>query len=139
MWKTRTNGEFDFYEIEYQLGEDILRYCFEIKQGAEICFYSRYGITGKKENYYDFIISPGFKTPEWAKGAVMYQIFVDRFYNGDPSNDVKTGEYNYLENQVQGVKDWYAQPEDGDFCHFGHRFEPGIQVFAPENGVQTAS
>ena len=27
MWKTRTNGEFDFYEIEYQLGEDILRYC----------------------------------------------------------------------------------------------------------------
>ena len=48
----------------------------------------------------------------------MYQIFVDRFCNGDPSNDVKTGEYNYLENQVQGVKDWYAQPEDGDFCHF---------------------
>ena len=46
MWKTRTDGEFDFYEIEYQLGEDILRYCFEIKQGAEICFYSRYGITG---------------------------------------------------------------------------------------------
>ena len=43
MWKTRTDGEFDFYEIEYQLGEDILRYCFEIKQGAEICFYSRYG------------------------------------------------------------------------------------------------
>ena len=30
MWKTRTDGEFDFYEIEYQLGEDILRYCFEI-------------------------------------------------------------------------------------------------------------
>ena len=56
MWKTRTNGEFDFYEIEYQLGEDILRYCFEIKQGAEICFYSRYGITGKKENYEDEFI-----------------------------------------------------------------------------------
>ena len=84
---------FDFYEIEYQLGEDILRYCFEIKQGAEICFYSRYGITGKKENYYDFIISPGFKTPEWAKGAVMYQIFVDRFCNGDPTNDVEDNEY----------------------------------------------
>ena len=96
MWKTRTDGEFDFYEIEYQLGEDILRYCFEIKQGAEICFYSRYGITGKKENYYDFIISPGFKTPEWAKGAVMYQIFVDRFCNGDPTNDVEDNEYIYI-------------------------------------------
>ena len=28
---------------------------------------------------------------------------------------------------------------NGDLRHFGHRFEPGIQVFAPENGVQTAS
>lgn len=25
--------------------------------------------------------------PEWAKHAIWYQIFVERFYNGDPSND----------------------------------------------------
>lgn len=30
-----------------------------------------------------FVILPGFVTPAWAKGAVMYQIFVDRFCNGD--------------------------------------------------------
>ena len=118
MWKTRTNGEFDFYEIEYQLGEDILRYCFEIKQGAEICFYSRYGITGKKENYYDFIISPGFKTPEWAKGAVMYQIFVDRFCNGDPTNDVEDNEYIYIGAPSRKVKDWNQAPEAMDIRNF---------------------
>ena len=118
MWKTRTNGEFDFYEIEYQLGEDILRYCFEIKQGAEICFYSRYGITGKKENYYDFIISPGFKTPEWAKGAVMYQIFVDRFYNGDPTNDVEDNEYIYIGAPSRKVKEWNQAPEAMDIRNF---------------------
>ena len=118
MWKTRTNGEFDFYESEYQLGEDILRYCFEIKQGAEICFYSRYGITGKKENYYDFIISPGFKTPEWAKGAVMYQIFVDRFYNGDPTNDVEDNEYIYIGAPSRKVKDWNQAPEAMDIRNF---------------------
>ena len=118
MWKTRTDGEFDFYEIEYQLGEDILRYCFEIKQGAEICFYSRYGITGKKENYYDFIISPGFKTPEWAKGAVMYQIFVDRFYNGDPTNDVEDNEYIYIGAPSRKVKDWNQAPEAMDIRNF---------------------
>ncbi len=38
---------------------------------------------------YEFCIIPGFSTPEWAKGAVMYQIFTDRFCNGDNSNDVK--------------------------------------------------
>ena len=42
------------------------------------------------------MIQPGFSTPEWAKGAVMYQIFVDRFYNGDPTNDVEDREYIYI-------------------------------------------
>lgn len=28
-----------------------------------------------------------FETPAWAQGAVIYQIFPDRFANGDPSND----------------------------------------------------
>ena len=30
---------------------------------------------------------PVFETPEWAKHAVWYQIFPERFRNGDPSND----------------------------------------------------
>ena len=28
-------------------------------------------------------------TPDWSKGVIWYQIFPDRFYNGDPSNDPK--------------------------------------------------
>ena len=28
-------------------------------------------------------------TPSWSIGVVWYQIFPDRFYNGDPSNDPK--------------------------------------------------
>lgn len=86
LWKMQTTGEFDFYEIEYQLGTEPFRYYFEIKKGTEICYFSRYGVTYRAEEYYSFIIQPGFSTPEWAKGAVMYQIFVDRFYNGDPTN-----------------------------------------------------
>ncbi len=30
---------------------------------------------------------PGFATPDWTHGAVVYQVFPDRFFNGDPSND----------------------------------------------------
>ena len=45
---------------------------------------------------------------KWAKGAVMYQIYVDRFLNGDPTNDVVTGEYalywRYLAVQVETVE-----------------------------------
>ena len=33
------------------------------------------------------VYDPAFTTPDWAQGAVAYQIFPDRFFNGDPSND----------------------------------------------------
>ena len=40
----------------------------------------------------------------------MYQIFVDRFYNGDKSNDVLDDEYNYIGEHVCQVKDWNKYP-----------------------------
>ena len=33
------------------------------------------------------VYDPAFATPDWAKGAVAYQIFPDRFFDGDPSNN----------------------------------------------------
>jgi glycosidase len=30
---------------------------------------------------------PAFRTPEWTRGAVVYQVFPDRFANGDTTND----------------------------------------------------
>ena len=96
MWKAGTCGEFDYYEIEWQLGCEPFRYSFEIKKGEQICYYNRYSVSDHREDYYAFMIVPGFSTPEWAKGAVMYQIFVDRFYNGDPDNDVGDREYIYI-------------------------------------------
>ena len=48
----------------------------------------------------------------------MYQIFVDRFCNGDPSNDVLTGEYSYIGEQVNKVDDWNRFPEQMDVRNF---------------------
>ncbi len=33
-------------------------------------------------------------TPSWSKGVVWYQIFPERFSNGDPTNDPKVGDQN---------------------------------------------
>ena len=118
LWKMQTTGEFDFYEIEYQLGTEPFRYYFEIKKGTEICYFSRYGVTYRAEEYYSFIIQPGFSTPEWAKGAVMYQIFVDRFYNGDPTNDVEDDEYIYIGAPCKKIKDWSQAPASMDIRNF---------------------
>ena len=77
-------------------GLPFIRYHFEIHSGRVTCFYDKLGPTKQNDREYDFEICPGFKVPEWAKGAVFYQIFVDRFCNGDTSNDVLDNEYAYI-------------------------------------------
>ena len=48
----------------------------------------------------------------------MYQIFVDRFCNGDPSNDVEDGEYIYIGAPSRKVKDWDQMPASLDIRNF---------------------
>jgi glycosidase/fibronectin type 3 domain-containing protein len=51
----------------------------------------------------------GFAAPTWAKDAVIYQIFPDRFRNGDRSNDPKNGDPRYDEPVVK--RTWDQLPE----------------------------
>ena len=88
MTKESSNRIFDFYTATIPGGLPFIRYHFEIHSGRVTCFYDKLGPTKQNDREYDFEICPGFKVPEWAKGAVFYQIFVDRFCNGDTSNDV---------------------------------------------------
>ena len=103
------NG-FDYYEIEIPVGNEPIRYFFEIQAGRVVCYYNKLGVTRELQEMYSFGIIPGFHTPDWAKGAVMYQIFVDRFCNGDPSNDVESDEYAYIGEHSEKVTDWSKTP-----------------------------
>ena len=110
MEKECTQGEFDYYTFETRLGEEPFRYCLEVQSGTEKYYYGRCGISREILEYYNFVVVPGFSTPDWAKGAVMYQIFTDRFYNGDKSNDVETNEYYYIGDYSQRVTNWDKYP-----------------------------
>lgn len=101
---------FDYYETELALGKEIVEYYFEIVAGQIRCYYYRDGVFPEQRDEHFFRIVPGFKTPQWAKGAVIYQIYVDRFYNGDATNDVLTGEYFYIGDASVQVEDWNKPP-----------------------------
>jgi len=48
--------------------------------------------------------------PEWSKNVIWYQIFVERFHNGDPSNDPKP-ENIYAASNFRAVpEDWSITP-----------------------------
>jgi cyclomaltodextrinase / maltogenic alpha-amylase / neopullulanase len=49
-------------------------------------------------------------TPEWSKGVVWYQIFPERFFNGDPGNDPKAidqnGAYPFDDSSAFQIHPW---------------------------------
>ncbi len=106
----REEGYFDYYRIDVPMGTRPLRYCFKVSVGRLVCYFDKCGTSQDIRPEYQFMVVPGFRTPNWAKGAIMYQIFVDRFYNGDPTNDVCDGEYFYIGDTVTAVKDWDKCP-----------------------------
>ena len=109
---------FDYYTAVIPAGEKYISYYFEIHSGCVTCYYNRIGVQKNVNPDYNFEICPGFDVPDWAKGAVFYQIYVDRFCNGDPSNDVLDNEYCYIDSPTRQVKDWYEYPANMDVGRF---------------------
>ena len=118
MFKASSDAQFDYYEVKLQLDNEKISWYFEIQAGAITCYYDFRGVVKRPDEHYNFVLIPGFDTPEWAKGAVMYQIYVDRFCNGDPTNDVLTNEYHYIGAKSQHVEDWYRYPSSMDVRDF---------------------
>ena len=110
MLKQESDKHFDYYYQTVQLEDREISYYFEVHAGKAVCCFNYYGVQKEADRKCDFRLIPGYKTPDWAKGAVMYQIFVDRFCNGDSSNDVLTDEYRYIGANTEKVEDWNKYP-----------------------------
>ncbi|MBT9779895.1 alpha-glycosidase [Clostridium sp. MCC353] len=120
MIKYDADQLFDYYQTWIDAGSVPKNYFFQVMKGMEVCYYNRLGATADIQSCFSFRITPGFHTPEWAKGAVMYQIFVDRFNRGDISNDVESCEYIYIGRPVSRVEDWKKNPSSMDVgCFYG--------------------
>ncbi|KRK62984.1 hypothetical protein C5L30_001472 [Companilactobacillus farciminis] len=65
-----------------------------------------------------------FKAPEWVKETVWYQIFPERFANGDKTNDPK----NVLPwgSKTPGVTDFFGGDLQGVIDHLDHLVDLGI-------------
>lgn len=67
-----------------------------------------------------YVYDPDFTVPDWAANAVIYQIFPDRFRNGDPANDPTAANWFYPEEcggQARPVTPWNSfvpDPEPND-------------------------
>ena len=79
-------------------------YRFIARDGSATAFYEDDGSDGGWGTAYGSspdriwqlsIYNPSFSTPDWVKNGVMYQIFPDRFRDGNPANNPSAGEFFY--------------------------------------------
>jgi alpha-glucosidase len=60
----------------------------------------------------DFRILAGYSAPTWVYDSVFYQIFPDRFMDGDPSNNVRSDEFTYWGEPARARR-WGEHPSQG--------------------------
>ena len=118
LHKINHNEFFDFYSITMPPLKKKLSYHFHIRKNRKSYYYNKRGLHNTIDKMFDFVVIPNFNTPDWAKGAVMYHIYVDRFCNGDKTNDPVNNEYAYLGQAAKNISNWNQELANLDVANF---------------------
>ena len=124
MEKTGSDALFDYFEATYCCEDTRLGYYFEISSGEECLVYAESGfhnphtvnIDGERTEFLHFQFpyihaQEVHQPPEWVRSAAFYQIFPERFWNGDPALSPEGAEpwgtpptrSNFLGGDLKGV------------------------------------
>ncbi|MNX41856.1 Cyclomaltodextrinase [compost metagenome] len=123
---------FDYWQAEVHPKYGRLSYGFLLTEGSESVWFTERGFLKSPPTEhlglfeFPYLHPVDIHTPpEWVKESVFYQIFPERFANGDVSNDPEQTEvwggkpeyHNFFGGDLQGVRD-----------HLDHLTELGVNV-----------
>ncbi len=111
MKKVSREGNLVYYEGEIPPDGGVTRFYFIlINKREKTWFYTTRGLHDDFPNDLNaFFIRWDHEVPKWAAERVFYQIFIDRFFDGDPYNNVKSGEYTFM-GQSTIARKWGEKP-----------------------------
>ena len=88
MTRHSEQGGYDVWEAPLKVNEPRVSYRFAIQTEGRVWWLNALGISIHTPlAMFDFKLLAGFQPISWLERSVFYQIFPDRFANGDPSND----------------------------------------------------
>lgn len=103
MKKVATDKMFDYYEAIIDVSMISVWYFFEIIDGDDIVYYGNYKFNNKRPEDGSGVFNMPvraekdiFVVPQWARKSIIYQIFPERFCNGDSTLN------------PENVQDWYS-------------------------------
>lgn len=112
-----------YWGITLTITMPVTHYRFELLLSDGLYHYNGLGVSrANMPDLFDFKLLADFQAPSWATEAVFYQIFPDRFRNGDPSISPQDGEWSNDGHTVK-LKTWDELPspfkENGALDFFG--------------------
>lgn len=97
MQRVSKLGVLDGWQASFPLNKDreITQYVFKvITEGATVWLDARGVQKRMPGSEYHFKYNQSHQPPEWVSEQIFYQIFPDRFCNGNPEISVRSGEYS---------------------------------------------
>lgn len=94
----------------YQNNKDAVYWTREIGSNGAGLVSEKPEAASKIRRFRHTVFRGDFKVPDWAKDAVYYYIFPERFRNGDPGNDPKPGVDKYHDHGVEFHANWLDKP-----------------------------
>lgn len=102
-----------WWQLKIQVDMPLVKYRFLIFTDHGVWWYNGSGTHSNiPTDAEDFRLLAGYQAPDWVRNSVFYQIFPDRFANGDLENDVQDGEFSRSGFQSR-KRIWGEPPANG--------------------------
>jgi len=117
-------GDWHYYEAEITKSQHIEQtdYLFKLVWSDKSSWLGSAGLEGyMPRNIHMFRFCHDRRFPSWTASRIFYQVFPERFANGDDDLTPKKNEYKYLDRKEIVVKSWGEDPayESGGSEFFG--------------------
>ena len=111
MKKTETETVCEWWSAQMPITMYHNNYSFHFLADTGSFYFNQYGVSPvDSPDWFNFTVLGDYEAPTWVREQVFYQIFPERFDNGDPSNDREAGENSPMGKPVQ-VRDWGDIPK----------------------------
>ncbi len=93
MTKSGSDQYYDWWSAELPITMHHNNYCFHFLTEAGSFYFNQFGISPvDSPDWFNFTVLGDYAAPLWVREQIFYQIFPERFANGEPANDRQTGE-----------------------------------------------
>ncbi|OAA31004.1 alpha-amylase [Kosmotoga arenicorallina S304] len=129
----RNYDRVNYFRLHLQNVKE-LNFYFGFSRGNEKLYFGANGLSDSTVTSFsiplDDLPVDYFDTPEWSKGAIYYQIFPERFANGDPKNDPENSQDWYIDPQKAnlGSSGFFGGDLQGVLDHLDHLYELEIDA-----------